>query len=60
MLLAAEGKRDLEIAATLNISNQKAARWRKRFLTVRSGGTGEGCTPPRPKTGHLRQAKMQE
>ena len=32
LLLAAEGKTDLEIAASLNISNQKAARWRKRFL----------------------------
>lgn len=30
VLLAAEGKTDLEIAASLNISNQKAARWRKR------------------------------
>src|ERR1044071_2503075 len=32
VLLAAEGKTDLEIAAALNISNQKASRWRKRFL----------------------------
>src|SRR5215471_2567302 len=32
VLLAAEGKTDLEIAAALNISNQKAARWPKRFL----------------------------
>ena len=30
VLLAAEGKTDVEIAASLNISNQKAARWRKR------------------------------
>ena len=34
VLLAAEGKSDLEIAASLRISNQKAARWRKRFLKL--------------------------
>src|SRR5664279_2221731 len=32
VLLAAAGKQDLEIAAEIGISNQKAARWRKRFL----------------------------
>src|SRR5678809_927455 len=32
VLLAAEGRSDLEISATLRISNQKASRWRKRFL----------------------------
>jgi transposase len=32
ILLAAEGKQDLEIAAELRITNQQAARWRKRFL----------------------------
>lgn len=32
VLLAADGKQDLEIAAELGITNQKAARWRKRFL----------------------------
>lgn len=32
VLLAADGKTDLEIAASLKISNQKASRWRKRFL----------------------------
>jgi transposase len=34
ILLAAAGKQDLEIAAELGITNQKAARWRKRFLNV--------------------------
>ena len=34
VLLAATGQTDLEIAATLRISNQKAARWRKRFLSL--------------------------
>jgi hypothetical protein len=32
VLLAAEGKRTLEIAAILSISVQRAARWRWRFL----------------------------
>jgi Homeodomain-like domain len=34
VLLAADGKQDLEIAAEIGISNQKAARWRKRFLKL--------------------------
>ncbi len=34
VLLAAAGKQDLEIAAKIGISNQKAARWRKRFLKM--------------------------
>lgn len=32
VLLAAKGKQDSEIAAALSIPQQKAARWRKRFL----------------------------
>jgi len=31
VLLAAQGKQDIEIAVELGISRQKAARWRKRF-----------------------------
>src|SRR5664279_605992 len=46
ILLAAEGKTDLEIASALNISNQKAARWRKRFL--RLGLPGLERDAPRP------------
>ena len=38
VLLAAAGKRDLEIAAEIGISNQKAARWRKRFLKLGLAG----------------------
>ena len=34
VLLAAEGKTDLEIAAVLRIGNHKVARWRKRFLKL--------------------------
>src|ERR1017187_2989154 len=32
ILLAADGMQDLEIAVAANVSNQKVARWRKRFL----------------------------
>ncbi len=34
VLMAAAGMRDIDIAAALKISNQKAARWRKRFLAI--------------------------
>src|SRR5262245_26493461 len=34
VLLACEGKSDLEIAASLRIGNHKVARWRKRFLKL--------------------------
>jgi len=46
VLLAAEGKTDLEIAASLSISNQKAARWRKRFLQLGLAGLVKDA--PRP------------
>ena len=46
ILLAAAGKQDLEIAAEIGISNQKAARWRKRFL--KSGVAGLEKDAPRP------------
>jgi hypothetical protein len=48
VLLAAAGKQYLEIAAEIGISNQKAARWRKRFLKVGLAGLGKGCTAARP------------
>jgi len=38
VLLAAEGKTDLEIAAALRIGNHKVARWRKRFLKLGLAG----------------------
>ena len=46
VLLAAEGKTDLQIAARLNISNQKAARWRKRFRQFALAGLVKDA--PRP------------
>src|SRR3974377_247443 len=38
VLLASEGKTDLEIAAELRIGNHKVARWRKRFLKLGLAG----------------------
>jgi transposase len=46
VLLASAGWQDLEIAAELRISNQKAARWRKRFLEVGLAGLRKDA--PRP------------
>ena len=46
VLLAATGQTDLEIAAALRISNQKAARWRKRFLSLGLNGLTKDA--PRP------------
>ena len=46
VLLAAEGKQNLEIAETLAISVQKAARWRWRFLS--KGLAGLEKDAPRP------------
>jgi transposase len=46
VLLAAAGKQDLEIAAEIGISNQKAARWRKRFLKLGLAGLEKDA--PRP------------
>lgn len=44
--LAAEGKLDIEIAAQLSLSPQKAARWRNRFLDA--GLEGLKKDAPRP------------
>src|SRR5215207_2717290 len=58
-LLAAAGKQNLEIAAEVGISNQKAARWRKRFL--RLGLPGLEKDAPRPgRTPTITPAKVQE
>jgi transposase len=46
VLLAADGKQDLEIGETLNITRQKAGRWRKRF--ARLGIPGIQKDAPRP------------
>lgn len=46
VLLAGQGKQDLEIAALLSISPNKAGRWRKRFLEA--GLEGLKKDAPRP------------
>jgi len=46
VLFAAEGKRDIDIAASLFITLAKAARWRKRFLL--KGLAGLEKDAPRP------------
>jgi hypothetical protein len=48
VLLAADGKQDLEIAAEIGISNQKASRWRKTILKARLRWLGEGRPPTGP------------
>ena len=46
VLLAGAGRTDLEIAAALRVTNQKAARWRKRFLSLGLDGLTKDA--PRP------------
>ena len=51
--------RDLEIAAEIGISNQKAARWRGRFLKLGLAGLEKDA--PRPgRTPTITAAKVQE
>ena len=59
VLLAAAGKQDLEIAAEIGISNQKAARWRKRFLKMGLSGL-EKDAPRSGRTPSITPAKVQE
>src|SRR5664279_1338694 len=44
--LAAAGKQDIQIAASLGITRQKASRWRQRFL--KHGVAGLMKDAPRP------------
>lgn len=46
ILLAAEGQRDIEIAAALRITPHKVARWRARFLELGMAGLEKDA--PRP------------
>src|ERR1019366_941499 len=46
VLLAADGMQDLQIAAAVNVSNQKAARWRKRFLQKGVSGLEKDASRP--------------
>jgi transposase len=59
VLLAAAGKQDREIAASLNITAHKAARWRDRFLDF--GITGLEKDAPRPgRTPRISIAKTKQ
>ena len=46
MLLASEGRQDIEIAAALSMTPKKMARWRRRFLA--KGLAGLEKDAPRP------------
>ena len=59
VLLASVGKQDLEIAAEVGISNQKAARWRKRFLQQGLAGL-EKDAPRQGRPSTISSAKVQE
>ena len=59
MLLAAAGKQNLEIAAEIGVSDQKAARWRKRFLEMGLAGL-EKDAPRSGRTPVITAAKVQE
>src|SRR5215471_14125522 len=59
ILQAAAGKQDLEIAAEIGVSNQKAARWRKRFLKMGLAGLEKDA--PRPgRRPSITAAKVRE
>jgi transposase len=59
ILLSAAGLQDIAIAAELRISNQKAARWRKRFLAA--GLAGLERDAPRPgRTPSIPAATVQQ
>jgi transposase len=57
--MAAAGKQDLEIAAKIGISNQKAARWRKRFLQFGLAGL-EKDAPGRGRRPTITPVQVQE
>src|SRR4030095_8964501 len=59
VLLAAAGKQDLEIASANGISNQKAARWRKRFLKMGLAGLEKDAYRP-GRTPTITSAKVQD
>lgn len=59
VLQAAAGKQDIEIAQELGISNQKAARWRKRFLDAGIAGLQKDA-PRSGRTPTITPAVVQE
>lgn len=59
ILLAADGKTDLEIAASLHMTNKKAARWRKRFLKLGFAGLEKDATRPGRKPAIATAVKLE-
>lgn len=59
ILLAADGKTDLEIAASLHMTNKKAARWRKRFLELGLAGLEKDATRPGRKPAIATAVKLE-
>ena len=59
VLMAAAGKQDLEIAAEIGSSNQKAARWRRRFLQFGLAGL-EKDAPGRGRRPTITPVQVQE
>ena len=49
ILLAAEGRRNDEIAAALSIGRDVVSQWRKRFYHERMAGLDERPRPGRPR-----------
>src|SRR3954447_5200200 len=59
VLLAADGLQDKQIAGELGISEDKATRWRKRFLSLGVSGLAKDAPRPgRPRT--ITSAKAEE
>lgn len=56
ILLAAEGKQDIEIAQELDVTRQLSARWRKRFIQL---GV-EGLKKDAPRPGRKKQISSQK
>ena len=58
ILLAADGKTDLEIGAMLGMTNKKAARWRKRFLKLGLEGLQKDAARPGRKPAIAAEVKL--
>ena len=57
VLLASTGKQDKEVAAALNITAHKAARWRNRYLDLGMAGLGKDA-PRAGRTPSISAAKV--
>ncbi len=57
ILLAADGRTDLEIAASLRLNRRTVGRWRRRFLSLRLHGLEESLAPVR--SGRIAEERLQ-